>query len=292
MALALVTRHGDASHFLPLLPGRLSGGLLTAIGLAMISTLFAYDGWQFVSFVAGEIRDPQRNVPRSIILGVFIVIVVYVSANLAYIYVLGQPRIAASQRVAADAMSAMIGPIGATLISLTILCFDVRRDLGQRAGGSAGVLCDGVATGLLFPQLARIHPRYETPANAIWALAIWAALLTLTGGYEHLITMSRFCQLDLLHHGRAVGHRAATQTSRLGPTVSRHGLSIYGDCLRPGLVGLRRQHARGVGSKFPDGARAAPAWRAVLSAPCGRRLEIQVALKGESCRLVVESFSV
>ena len=66
----------------------------------MISTLFAYDGWQFVSLVAGEIRDPQRNIPRSIILGVLIVIVIYVSANLAYIYVLGQPRIATSERVA------------------------------------------------------------------------------------------------------------------------------------------------------------------------------------------------
>lgn len=157
----------------------------------MISTLFAYDGWQFVSFVAGEIRDPRRNVPRSIILGVFIVIVVYVSASLAYIYVLGQPRIAASERVAADAMSAMIGPIGATLISLTILSSTFGAISANVLAGPRVFFAMG-RDGLLFPQLARIHPRYETPANAIWALAIWAALLTLTGGYEHLITMSGF----------------------------------------------------------------------------------------------------
>ncbi len=97
VVLALVTTHGSASHFLPLAPARWSTGLLTGIGLSMISTLFAYDGWQFVSFMAGEIRDPRRNLPRSIIIGVIIVIVIYVSANLAYIFVLGQARIASSR---------------------------------------------------------------------------------------------------------------------------------------------------------------------------------------------------
>lgn len=191
VGLAVITRRGDSSHFLPLAPDHVSGSLLTAVGLAMISTLFAYDGWQFVSFVAGEIRDPRRNVPRSIMLGVLVVIVVYVSASVAYIYVLGQPRIAASERVAADAMSAMIGPIGATLITLAILCSTFGA-ISANVLAAPRVFFAMGRDGLLFPQLARIHPRYETPAVAIWALAIWAALLTLTGGYEHLITMSGF----------------------------------------------------------------------------------------------------
>jgi basic amino acid/polyamine antiporter, APA family len=191
VGLALVTRHGDVSHFAPLMPGQFSGGVLTAVGLSMISTLFAYDGWQFVSLVAGEIRDPQRNIPRSIILGVFIVIVIYVSANLAYIYVLGQPRIATAERVAADAMWEMIGPTGATLITLAILCSTFGAISANVLAGPR-VFFAMAQDGLLFPQLATIHPKYETPANAIWALAIWAGLLTLTGGYEHLITMSGF----------------------------------------------------------------------------------------------------
>jgi APA family basic amino acid/polyamine antiporter len=191
VALALITRGGDPSHFLPLLPDHFQGGLLTAVGLAMISTLFAYDGWQFVSFVAGEIRDPQRNVPRSIILGVLIVIVVYVSANLAYIYVLGQPRIASSARVAADAMSAMVGPTGATLITLAILCSIFGAISANVLAGPRVFFAMG-RDGVLFSRLAAIHPRYETPSTAIYALAIWAGLLTLTGGYEHLITMSQF----------------------------------------------------------------------------------------------------
>jgi APA family basic amino acid/polyamine antiporter len=191
VGLALFTRSGDSSNFLPLLPDRFSASLVSAVGLAMISTLFAYDGWQFVSFVAGEIRDPRRNIPRSIILGVVIVIVVYVSASLAYIFVLGQPRIAASERVAADAMSAMIGPAGATLISLTILCSTFGAISANVLAGPRVFFAMG-RDGLLFSQLARIHPRHETPATAIWALALWAGVLTLTGGYEHLITMSGF----------------------------------------------------------------------------------------------------
>jgi APA family basic amino acid/polyamine antiporter len=188
---ALVTMRGDAAHFQPVLPERFSAGLLTAIGLSMISTLFAYDGWQFVSLVAGEIKDPAKNLPRSIILGVLIVIVVYVTANLAYIFVLGQPRIATSERVAADAMAAMVGPAGATFITLTILCSTFGAISANILAGPR-VFFAMARDGVLLPQLAHVHAQYETPANAIWALAAWAGLLTLTGGYEHLITMSSF----------------------------------------------------------------------------------------------------
>jgi APA family basic amino acid/polyamine antiporter len=191
IALALLTRRGDAANLVPMLPGELSGGLLTAIGLAMISTLFAYDGWQFVSLLAGEIRDPGRNVPRSIFAGVLVIILLYVSANLAYIYVLGQPRIAGAERVAADAMQAMIGPVGGTLIALVILCSTFGA-ISANVLAAPRVLFAMGRDGSFFPQLARVHPVHETPSTAIWALAIWAALLTLTGGYEHLITMSGF----------------------------------------------------------------------------------------------------
>lgn len=191
IGLAVLTRRGDSAHWLPLLPGQFSGDLLPAIGLAMISTLFAYDGWQFVSFLAGEIRDPGRNVPRSIVAGVIIVMAIYVSANLAYIYVLGQPRIASSERVAADAMREIIGPLGATFIAGVILCSTFGA-ISANVLAAPRVFFAMGRDGLLFRRLARIHPRHQTPSTAIWALATWAALLTLTGGYEHLITMAGF----------------------------------------------------------------------------------------------------
>jgi APA family basic amino acid/polyamine antiporter len=192
IGLALVLRRGDTAHFLPLWPESFSGSVLTAIGASMISILFAYDGWHFVGFVGGEIKDPQRNIPRGILLGVLIVIAVYVTANLAYLYVLGHPAIAASpERVAADAMSKMIGPHGAALISFAILC------------STFGAICANVLAGprvfyamardkVFFPGLAWIHPTYQTPVRAICLLSGWAGLLTLTGGYEHLITMAMF----------------------------------------------------------------------------------------------------
>ena len=191
LALAAFTGRGDGAHFAPWAPDRVPTGLLSTIGVAMIATLFAYDGWHFVGFVAGEIRDPERNVARSIVLGIAVVMAVYLAANVAYIYVLGQPRIAGSERVAADAMAAMIGPRGADLISVAILC-SIFGAISANVLAAPRVFFAMARDGTFFPWLAAIHPRHETPAHAIWALAGWAGVLTLTGGYEHLITMSQF----------------------------------------------------------------------------------------------------
>jgi APA family basic amino acid/polyamine antiporter len=136
-------------------------------------------------------REPQRTVPRSIVAGVAVVIAVYVAANLAYIFVLGQASIAASDRVAADAMSAMIGPAGATAITLAILCSTFGAISANVLAGPR-VLFAMARDSELFRRLGEVHPRHDTPANAIWALASWAGVLTLTGGYAHLITMSQF----------------------------------------------------------------------------------------------------
>jgi basic amino acid/polyamine antiporter, APA family len=191
VVVALVTRSGSIDHFLPLFPPAFHAGVLSAIGIAMISTLFAYDGWHFVGFVAGEMKDPQRNVPRAILIGVFIVIVIYVAANVAYIFALGQPGIAASDRVASDAVSAMIGPTGASVIAFAILCSTFGAIAANILAGPR-VLFAMARDGLVFPRLADVHPRHQSPANAIWLLSLWAGVLTLTGGYEHLITMSMF----------------------------------------------------------------------------------------------------
>lgn len=191
VVLALVMQQGSAAHFQPALPEHITPAVFSAAGVAMIATLFAFDGWHFVGFVGGEMRDPQRTMPRSIFLGVAIVIAIYLAANLAYIFVLGQSRIAVSERVAADTMAAVTGPGGATFITAAILCSTFGAISANVLAGPRvffAMACDGA----FFRRLAEVHPRYETPANAIWVLAIWAGLLTLTGGYEHLITMSQF----------------------------------------------------------------------------------------------------
>jgi len=190
VAAAVITKRGSTENFFPLAPERVDLDVFGAIGVAMISTLFAYDGWHFVGFVAGEMREPQKNVHRSILIGIIVMIAIYVAVNLAYIFALG-PGIAASDRVASDAVSAMIGPVGASLIALAIICSTFGANAANMLAGPR-VLFALARDGLVFPKLAEIHPRFASPANAIWFLAIWAAVLTLTGGYEHLITMAMF----------------------------------------------------------------------------------------------------
>jgi APA family basic amino acid/polyamine antiporter len=191
VGLAIFLHPGRAARFLPVWPAHFSPAILSAVGVAMISTLFAYDGWHFVGFAAGEIRKPERNVPYGIFLGVAIVIAVYVSANLAYIYVLGQSGVAASSRVAADAMHAMIGPAGGTLITLAILCSTFGAINANVLAGPR-IFFAMARDGVFFRWAAQIHPLYRTPSHAIWMVSVWAAVLTLTGGYEHLITMAMF----------------------------------------------------------------------------------------------------
>jgi APA family basic amino acid/polyamine antiporter len=191
VGLALLTQDGTVWHFRPAFPAQFTPALLPAVGVAMISTLFAYDAWHFVGFVAGEMKDPAKTVPRSIFLGVAIVITIYVVVNVAYIFVLGQANIARSERVAADTMSTLVGPAGATFITLAILCSTFGAIAANILAGPR-VFFAMARDGTFFRRLADVHPVHETPANAIWALAGWAAVLTLTGGYEHLITMSMF----------------------------------------------------------------------------------------------------
>ncbi len=187
---AVVTRRGSTENFFPLAPERFDLDVFAAIGVAMISILFAYDGWHFVGFVAGEMKEPARTVPRSILIGIFTVVAIYVAVNLAYIFALG-PGIADSDRVASDAVSAMIGPVGGSLIALAIICSTFGANAANMLAGPR-VLFAMARDGLVFGKLSEIHPRFQSPANAIWFLAIWAGLLTLTGGYEHLITMAMF----------------------------------------------------------------------------------------------------
>jgi APA family basic amino acid/polyamine antiporter len=191
VAATVLTQRGSASNLLPLAPETLDLDVFGAIGVAMISILFAYDGWHFVGFVAGEMKDPARNLPRSILVGIFTMIAIYAAVNIAYYFALGQSGIAASDRVASDAVSALVGPVGASLIALAIMCSTFGANAANMLAGPR-VLFAMARDGLVPQVLSEVHPRFSSPANAIWVLAIWASVLTLTGGYEHLITMAMF----------------------------------------------------------------------------------------------------
>jgi APA family basic amino acid/polyamine antiporter len=177
--------HGDAiaaaATPVVLAPWRLP----LAVGTALVPILFAYGGWQQTNFIAEEIVDAERTLPRALVIGTALVVLVYVSANLAYLRVLG-PGLAVSAAPAADVMGVTLGPWGRRLISLGIACSSFGF-LNLVILVTPRVYQAMAADGVFFPALARLHPRFRTPGTAIIVQGAWAILLTLSGTYEKLL---------------------------------------------------------------------------------------------------------
>ncbi len=157
-----------------------------ALGSALVPILFAFGGWQQTNFVAEEIVEPERNLPRALILGVVGVIAVYLLANVAYLRTLGAAGLAASAAPAADAMERALGAGGKTLISAGIAVSSFGF-LNLVILVSPRVYQAMAADGLFFPGFARLHPEYRTPGAAIVFQGAWAILLASTGTYGQLL---------------------------------------------------------------------------------------------------------
>jgi APA family basic amino acid/polyamine antiporter len=155
------------------------------IGITMTACLMAYNGWSYVSFVAGEITHPQRNVPRALALGMGVVMVLYVSANLAYMNVLTVPEIAATERVGAAVAERTMGSYGSAALSAVVLMSIVGAINGCILTGARIPFAQS-RDGLFFERFGRIHPRFETPAFAIGVQAVWSGVVIVTGSYESL----------------------------------------------------------------------------------------------------------
>ena len=153
--------------------------------MAKAACLMAYNGWSYVSFVAREVRDPQRNLVRSLAIGMAVVAVLYISANVAYLKVMNLSQIAASERVGAELATRTMGSIGATLVSVTVLLSVVGAVNGCILT-AARLPFAQAQDGLFFAPFGRVHPRFQTPAFAILCGGIWTAILILTGSYETL----------------------------------------------------------------------------------------------------------
>jgi basic amino acid/polyamine antiporter, APA family len=164
---------------------------LSDFGVAMISCLLAYDGWVNVSFVAGEIRDPRRNVFRALFIGVSIVMVAYIASNLAYLSVMTPAEIASSERVGADVAERTMGQAGGTFLSSVIL-LSIIGSLNGRFMTQARVYFAQARDGLFFERFAEVHPVYKTPSFALWMQAAWSVVLILTGSWNALINYALF----------------------------------------------------------------------------------------------------
>ena len=154
-------------------------------GIAMAACLMAYNGWSYVSFVAGEVKRPERNLPASLALGMGVVMALYVSANLAYLHVMTIPEIAATERVGAAVAERVMGSSGAAMLSMVVLLSIVGAINGCILAG-ARIPFAQARDGLFFASFGKIHPRFETPAFAIAMQALWTCLLIVTGSYASL----------------------------------------------------------------------------------------------------------
>lgn len=158
-----------------------------SFGVALVGVLWAYQGWHMLSYAAGEVRDPSRTLPRSYFLGTLVIVTVYLAANLAYLRVLPLAALAEYQRVAAEAMAALTGPRGAAFVSALILC-SIFGALNGNVLGGARVYFAMARDGVFFDSVARVHPRFQTPAIAILVQGIWSAVLAASGSFKQLYT--------------------------------------------------------------------------------------------------------
>jgi APA family basic amino acid/polyamine antiporter len=182
-----------APSYTPLVPADVARPL-ASFGIAMIAVLWTYESWYYVTYAAGEIRDPQRNVPRALIIGVLALMGIYVAVNIAYLHSLTIDEMKGVTRIAERASIALMGPGGATLLALTVVISTFGCNAAGILGGSRVIFAMG-RDGVFLPAAGRVHPRYRTPHVALVALTGWSVVLTLSGTYEQLFTYVMFASI-------------------------------------------------------------------------------------------------
>ncbi len=182
VVVGLSSGHGDFSHLRGHIP---SLGGIAGFFAAMVSALWAYDGWNNVSMVSSEIRNPQRNLPRSLILGTAVVILTYLLINLSYFYVLSGGEVAGSRRVAADMMIRLYGTPAGSAVTVAVLISIFAALNGSILTGSR-VPYAMARDGLFFRSTATVSPRYHTPGNSIFLLCLWSCVVVLSGWFDDL----------------------------------------------------------------------------------------------------------
>jgi basic amino acid/polyamine antiporter, APA family len=189
----------------------------SGFGRALAAGLFSFGGWHMVTYTAAETHEPDRVIPRALMLGVLIVVACYIALNALYLYLLPLETVKASTRVAADAADAVLGQGGATLMS-TLVVFSA-------FGALAGVILAGPRVYFAmaedrqaFGWLAGVHPRFHTPHRAIMLQALWSSALVATGTYRALFTRVIYTEW-LFFAVMAVGlmrvRRSATSSYRM-----------------------------------------------------------------------------
>ncbi|HSE50225.1 MAG TPA: amino acid permease [Terriglobales bacterium] len=191
VALGLIFGRGSAAHFTTPAPVSEPMPLVSAILLALTGVFWAYDGWNYITCAAGEVKDPQRNIPRALVLGVIAVGTIYVALNVVYLYALPLAQIKQERTIAQAAAVTLFSPGAGRWMSLLIAtsCFGAASAC-TLAGARVvyAMACDKA----FFPQLSYVHPRYRTPSRSLVVLGAWSGVLALSGRYDELYTYVMF----------------------------------------------------------------------------------------------------
>lgn len=165
--------------------------LMLALAMAMNKALWSYDGWNNLTYVSGEVRDPQRTVPQSLMLGTVICIAVYVAINIAYLLILPIDALAASTAVARDAAYVMMGPAGATFVSLAVIISTIGTSNGTILASSR-VYYAMARERMFFRSAGRINERHHTPTVSLAMQFVWTSVLVFSGTFDMLTDMLIF----------------------------------------------------------------------------------------------------
>lgn len=195
LGFALPAKHaiGIASP-LPNLGGGGGAALLAAFGVSMVAALWTYDGWYGLTFSAGEMRNPGRNLPVGLIAGCAVIMALYLGLNVVYLRALPLDAMAATPRIGETAAAALFGGWGGRAVAAAVVV-STFGCLSSTILYSSRIYLAMARDGVFFRSLAAVHPRFKTPGRSLWAQSGWAVLLTVSGTYEQLYTYVVFAAI-------------------------------------------------------------------------------------------------
>ena len=200
--LGLFLDGGSTQNLSPFFNDQSFSSLVGPLGLAMVAVLWTFDGWIFITYVAGEVKNPGRNIPLSIIYCMIIIVSVYLALNYVLVFALGFDKMIGSELVMSDAASIFLGNKGGAIITIIILISLIGANNGFILT-SARINYAMAKNKLFFKQAASIHPKYKSPSNALIIQCVWACILTFTGTFNQLITYIIFA--SWIFYGMSAG---------------------------------------------------------------------------------------
>jgi APA family basic amino acid/polyamine antiporter len=191
--LAFGFSNGNIENFTKDSPEYLSGkiNLFTGVMVSLSAAFWAFDGWNNITYIAGEVKNPRKNIPIGLGIGTLIVIVIYLIINLAYIYVLPIVKIAESKLVAADTASQVLGVFGGSFVAFAVMVSTFGTSNGTIMV-SARLYYSMAREKLFFEKIGEINKRFKTPANSLILQAIWTSILVISGTFDILTDMLIF----------------------------------------------------------------------------------------------------